>query len=312
MNAPRSHRSELPSTTPEGRRPDESMTLLTSMMERPLDPGYAAAAERREQEGLPPATSLRSVTVVIAALVVGFLLTVGAVTLRTPETTASRAKEALVQQIEQRREAADDRAEQARTLQEDVADLQSQALARAGQDLPGRLQRLEQATGAAPVSGPGLTVTVDDAETAQGDSADSDPRTEAEANDGKVIARDLQLITNGLWEAGAEAIAINGQRLTSRSAIRFAGEAILVNYRPLTRPYRIEAIGPPSLEVDFADTSGGSYLRSLQDNFDIRVTIDEDDSLTLPSATSLTIRSATVPGSDRDQTSPTTTTESTP
>ena len=36
-------------------------------------------------------------------------------------------------------------------------------------------------------------------------------------------------LVNGLWQAGAEAISINGQRLTSTSAIRFAGQAILVD-----------------------------------------------------------------------------------
>ena len=43
------------STEPVRRRPDESMTLITEMMEHPLDPGYAAAAERRSQAGLPAA-----------------------------------------------------------------------------------------------------------------------------------------------------------------------------------------------------------------------------------------------------------------
>ena len=47
-----------------------------------------------------------------------------------------------------------------------------------------------------------------------------------------MIAQDLQIVVNGLWDAGAEAISVNGQRLTSKSAIRFAGQAILVNYRP--------------------------------------------------------------------------------
>ena len=52
---------------------------------------------------------------------------------------------------------------------------------------------------------------------------------------------------NGLWSVGAEAIAVNGQRLTAQSAIRSAAGAILVNYRPLKPPYRVEAIGPPDL-----------------------------------------------------------------
>ena len=75
---PTSHRDADPPVTPRGRRPDESMTLLISMMERPLDPGYAAAAAEREAAGLPPSTGTRTPTVVVAAVVTGLLLTLGA------------------------------------------------------------------------------------------------------------------------------------------------------------------------------------------------------------------------------------------
>ena len=53
-----------------------------------------------------------------------------------------------------------------------------------------------------------------------------------------MLDRDLQVIVNGLWAAGAEAIAVNGQRLTACSAIRSAGEAILVDFRPLSAAVR--------------------------------------------------------------------------
>ena len=79
-------------------------------------------------------------------------------------------------------------------------------------------------TGSATVTGPGLVVTLDNA-----------PDTNAAGNkqrstqlrslpDGVVRARDLQIVANSLWMAGAEAIMISGQRLTATSAIRFAGE----------------------------------------------------------------------------------------
>ena len=84
MTPPTSHRKPDEAPTPTGRRPDESMTLLTSMMERPLDPGYAAAAEQRVAEGLPPATSTRTVAVLAAAIVVGLLFALGAMSQRQP------------------------------------------------------------------------------------------------------------------------------------------------------------------------------------------------------------------------------------
>ena len=82
-------------------------------------------------------------------------------------------------------------------------------------------------------TGPGVLVVVDDSPSAAADARD------------RVLDLDLQVLANGLWEAGAEAVAINGHRLSSLTAIRSAGDAITVDYRSLTRPYRVEAIGDP-------------------------------------------------------------------
>mgnify|MGYP006206322601 CR=1 FL=1 len=61
-------------------------------------------------------------------------------------------------------------------------------------------------------------------------------------------ANPLQDIANALWSAGAEAVAINGQRLTATSTIRAAGGAILVGFRPVTGPYEVSAIGPAEMD----------------------------------------------------------------
>ena len=65
-------------------------TDITELMERPLEPSYAAAAHRRVEAGLPPSTSTRSVTIVIIALVVGFVLAVAALSLRSTTSVAWR------------------------------------------------------------------------------------------------------------------------------------------------------------------------------------------------------------------------------
>lgn len=302
---PTSHRDPGPPVTPQGRRPDESMTLLISMMERPLDPGYAAAAAEREAAGLPPSTGTRTPTVIVAAVVTGLLLTLGALALRTPSTSAIQAKANLVTQIENRRAAVERQEVELRTVQAEVDRLQAQALGQDESSLQTRLAALTLASGAEKVTGPGITVELDNAVGSDDTSADGNPRTDAEKDEGKVFSKDLQIVVNGLWEAGAEAISVNGQRLTSRSAIRFAGEAILVNYRPLARPYRISVIGDPDdLQAEFAANDGGAYARALQDNYGIRVSIDAAKSLTLPAATSLTVREAAVP---RPKTTPSTT-----
>jgi uncharacterized protein YlxW (UPF0749 family) len=271
------------------------MTLLTSMMERPLDPGYAAAAERRVAAGLPASTGFSTPTVVVASAVVGLLLTFGAIALRAPSTAAAKAKADLVSQIQTRRAAADRQEATLRTTQADIDRLQKEALGSQQEALQAELDALTLVSGSEAVTGKGITLVLDNAAGSDSTSADGNPRTDAAADEGKVYSKDLQVVVNGLWEAGAEAMAVNGQRLTSRSAIRFAGEAILVNYRPLTRPYRIEAIGDPaSLQTNFAENDGGSYARALHDNYGIRVSMDSASSLTLPAAASLSVSKAGV------------------
>jgi uncharacterized protein YlxW (UPF0749 family) len=304
---PTSHRKPASPPTPTGRRPDESMTLITSMMERPLDPGYAAAAERREQAGLPRATSLRSGTVLVVAVVTGLLLTLAALSLRVPQTEAVRIRNDLVAQIEARRAEADRQAAQIQALQREVNQLQAAQLGAGESELQQRLAALDLISGSSPVTGPGLRLTLDDAVDSGPADPNASPRDQGDINDKRVFAKDMQFVVNGLWQAGAEAIAVNGQRLTSRSAIRNAGDAILVNYRPLARPYVIEVIGDAGdLQVEFADNGGGAYTRALQDNYGIRVSMDEVSRLTLPGATSLSVRSATVPSASPSPSSSTT------
>jgi uncharacterized protein YlxW (UPF0749 family) len=307
------------SATPRGR-PDGSMTLITEMMERPLDPGYAAAAESRQRAGLPAAASHQSPMLVIIAVLIGAALATSALALRAPTTSASQIKSALVGRIEASRAHADSQTRLIAGLRNEINTAQAAALSQQSRSgLATDISRLELVTGTVPVTGPGLVLTLDDAP-AQG-NANVDPRLATAPDQGKVIARDLQIVVNGLWQAGAEAISVNGHRLTSRAAIRFAGEAILVDYRPLVRPYVITAIGDPgSLSVEFAGNDGGSYLQSLKANYKIRGDIQERDPVVIPGEAALTLQEAqpvhssvakqapgTTPGRTRSTTAPQTT-----
>ncbi|MGL5858511.1 MAG: DUF881 domain-containing protein [Angustibacter sp.] len=276
------------------RRADASMTLLTQVVSQPVDPGYAAAAQRRAQQGLTAdrGTRGRSVVAVVGVMVIGVLLGTAWWQAHRSAPTGTATRTQLVDQIRrqdaeagrlQRRNAALVRrieSQQARLLQ----------LAARG-ELAAELTTLSLATGAQEVVGPGLVVTVDDAVAAD----DSDAADGQDSQDGQVLDQDLQVVVNGLWFAGAEAVAINGQRLTALSAIRSAGEAILVDYRPLVTPYRIEAIGDPArLRPRFNDGPGGRDVQYLVDNFGVRVSIESVPSFRLPASAGLTTRRARV------------------
>jgi len=131
---------------------------------------------------------------------------------------------------------------------------------------------LQILSGLSSVKGEGIEITINDA--AKTDSLES---TDIEL--ARVYDSDLQLLVNALWASGAESIAINKTRLTSTSAIRSAGDAILVNYRPLLPPFVISAIGdkdlknrlikhPDYLDLEFVVKTYGLGF-SVSDNKDI-------------------------------------------
>lgn len=275
------------------RRVDESMALITELREGSLEAGYAAASARRVAEGQPSHTSTRSPLVIAFAVIVGFLLVVSAMALRSATSVVEQARAELIGQITARQEAGDALAEKVSALEAEVAGARSAALGASGQSgVLSQLAFLQSVTGVVAVTGPGLTVTLDDsADAVSGaDAARGSSGFEA----GRVSAADLQIVSNGLWAAGAEAISINGQRLTTRSAIRFAGQAILVDFRPLVRPYVVTAIGDAkALQSSFGSSPTGSYLKSLEDNYGIPVAISGSASLTCPAGVPSALVSAT-------------------
>ena len=94
---------------------------------------------------------------------------------------------------------------------------------------------LARIAGTAPVEGSGLVVILDDSPARR--SPTGDP------NDLIVHERDIQTVVNALWAAGAEAVGINGERLTATSAVRCAGNTLLLHGTVHSPPYRIGAIG---------------------------------------------------------------------
>lgn len=148
-------------------------------------------------------------------------------------------------------------------------------------------------SGAVEVHGPGVKLVVDDAKEAT-TGGDGNPReTSGFSDTGRVRDRDMQRVVNGLWASGAEAVSVNGQRLTALSAIRAAGEAILVDNKPLVPPYTVLAVGDgKSLSTRFQNSADGLYLNALQENYGIRTAIFVADDLRLPAAPSVIVRTA--------------------
>ncbi|MET8841748.1 DUF881 domain-containing protein [Streptomyces rubiginosohelvolus] len=279
------------STAPPSARPDASMSLLNNVMDHSLDDGYAEASARRKADGsagLP--RTLKSKLGLAAGLVVAALVvTLGAAEARISAPVVAKEREELIDRINAETEAADTLESNVDKLRADVSERQRKALEQHGGD-QGQLVAL--LAGATPVEGPGVKLVVDDAKNT--DQGGGGPRESSGfADTGRVRDRDMQRVVNGLWESGAEAIAINGQRLTALSAIRAAGDAILVDNRPLVPPYTVLAVGDgKKLATAFQDSADGQYLQALKESFDIRTSISDQAKVQLPAAPSLIVRTA--------------------
>jgi uncharacterized protein YlxW (UPF0749 family) len=148
------------------------------------------------------------------------------------------------------------------------------------------LNQLEAATGLGPVRGPGAKITIKDGPTS------TDPLTGQQNLQALVKDTDLQLACNALWSQGAEAIAINGQRLTATSTIRQAGEAILVDFQPVTSPYEVVAIGPDTLAQSFHDGYAGKFFAELAARYGMGFDTAQAGDVTLGAAADLQLRVA--------------------
>lgn len=266
---------------PPRRQPDASMGLLTDVVRAALDPGYAEAAARPPRPRSRPARALRSGTHLVLAVALGLVTVVAVTQLRTPGLSGPDPRDLLEREITDRTAEADGLASDVEVLSGEIAQIQADAVEAVNPGLFAQLEDYELASGAVGVTGPGLVMVLDD--------SGVDPDDE----EARVQDVDLQIVTNGLWAAGAEAIAVNGQRLTSQSAIRSAGQAILVDLNPLLAPYRIEVIGDShAIQTAFARSSAANHLAFLSGTYGITVDTTAAASLELPGAGNRTLRHA--------------------
>lgn len=267
------------------------MSLLNTVMDHSLDEGYAEAAARKKAKGAGgvPRPLRAKLGLALGLVLAALVVTVGAAQARIAAPVVAKERAELIDRIESATSDADELEEDVETLRDDVGERQREALKKHGGS-QGELVSL--LSGATKIHGPGVKLVVDDAKEA--DQGGGGPRESAGFSDtGRVRDRDMQRVVNGLWQSGAEAIAINDQRLTALSAIRAAGDAILVDNKPLVPPYTVLAVGDGQrLSTRFQNSRDGQYLHALQENFDVRTSISVQDDVRLPAAPSVTVRTA--------------------
>jgi uncharacterized protein YlxW (UPF0749 family) len=139
--------------------------------------------------------------------------------------------------------------------------------------------------GSTSVEGPGITVTLTDPLAAADDGDDSSVTGQSDTSHIRIVSdTDLQTFVSKLWAAGAEAIAINGNRVGVQTSVRTAGSTILVGVESVQSPYTIEAIGNRDVlkKAMSSDTEGDLFSTLKQAG--IYPQVSSKDSITMDAA----------------------------
>jgi uncharacterized protein YlxW (UPF0749 family) len=255
------------------------LSLLERIAADALNPAYPTARSDHRASGSSGRGGKGSgvLLTMVALALVGLLVGVLVLGSRQQSQAASSERRGLIELATAARADADALEAQVTALDDEVTALREASLTSAalGGEIEQRIARLEVAAGSQPVTGPGARVVVEDADAATGGT---------DADLSQVLDIDLQQVVNGLWEAGAEAVAVNGERVAALTAIRSVQDVILVNYDPIVSPYVVEAVGDPrTLATDFLRSSGGRWLQAVNLSAGIRFSIDSvTDGVLLP------------------------------
>jgi len=258
-------------------------SLLRSLLSEHLDPGYAAAAaakasgrrRKRWQSWAWQLCGALLIAVVFAAAMAQARSTApGRQETQRALASSVRSAESATAGVAQRRDALAAEVDSVRR-----ARLEGDA---SGRELLDRLDVANVAAAATPVVGPGLTITVTDP--GVGDENLTDVSKQRVPGVQQVILdRDLQLVVNSLWAAGAEAISVGGVRIGPNVTIRQAGGGILVDNQPIASPYVVLAVGPPRTMQEVLERSPGlQRLRLLEAAYGVGVEVSGSETVTLP------------------------------
>lgn len=171
----------------------------------------------------------------------------------------------------------DDLKVQILTLRERIQTIERQGEGSAGlvSQLNAQLEQARIAAGLIPLTGTGIVLQLED-------SQEPVPQ-DGSASDYLVGSRDIRTVVDELWGAGAEAIAVNGERITPATAIIDIGSSLLVNSAYLAPPYQVTALGPRDLYERLSQSPGFTdFVRSRAEAYGIRLSFAEPDSVDMP------------------------------
>lgn len=263
------------SPVPRRHARDSSLRLIDDLTNRSVDPMFVdsllAPAAR------PPLTVWLTRTVVFL-ICVGVGLFGSAFVRQLNTDPRKEVRMSLAAELEQQTDTLNGLDTEVSQLRSRV-DSQSKKLGSNQQDET--LTEDELVNGLVPVTGKGITLTIANPLAAADDGAS----TRVGTSQLRVVTdSDLQTFVSILWQAGAEAISINGYRIGVQTSVRTAGQTILVGVNGVQSPYRIEAIGNPSTLSSAVSSSTQHDLYAAFAKAGITPHVDKSSSLTMDAA----------------------------
>ena len=155
------------------------------------------------------------------------------------------------------------------TLKAQLADLRAQldaiqvgaaSQSTASRDLQARIEGLRSAAGLTERTGDGVVITLDDARS-------TSPAQTTNVDKSICHSTDLTDIVNTAWRGGAQAIAINGERVVGSTSVYCVGSTIMVNGTLMSPPFSVLVIGPQN-EV-LAAYDDPNELRDIKQRRDV-------------------------------------------
>ena len=217
------------------------------------------------------------VTLGLALLGLGFLVAAQLASEGPRVRYTSQERTPLVQTALDLQAQQDGLKQQILELRADIEGLEAtgQGGAAVTKELNDRLEEARIAAGLVPLSGPGIVIQLSDATTAG--------PVDGNARDYLASGRDVLTVVEELWLAGAEAIAVNSERVTVATAIVDIGGSVLVNSAYVAAPYQVSAIGPDDMFERLASAPGFvDFVRSRAETFGIGVSYATPEAVDLP------------------------------
>lgn len=255
----------------ELKRPEAAEGLLEQIADTALDDDYYVVRSGAAGQSHGFNTLLTGLAFAVFAL----LVAIAAMQTRSDRPATERERNTLINDVDARKASLAKREVTVERLRTRVEGLKAAAV---GVDPAYEELRLVTAAGGA--TGPGIRLKI----------------TPNESFRDTVTDRDLRMLVNALWYAGAEAVAVNGKRIGTLSSVRTAAGVMKINYEPVGPPYEIVALGDAeSLEDRFSQTAVGRVWEARGKRPEMRFDVTGSDELTVEAAPKnrLRIRQAT-------------------